>query len=60
MRNETLQFISLAISSLVLLYLLFANLFRGTFISLDWVVVIVDLISKNIIEYIVTFVNKED
>ena len=53
MRKNALQFISLVISSIALLYLLLANLFRGTFIINDWFVVMVDLIAKVIIELII-------
>lgn len=53
MRKEALQFLSLVISSLLLLYLLFSNLYNETFILQDWVVVLVDLISKLIIEMII-------
>ncbi len=50
--KKTLQAISLIISSLVLLYLLFINLYRGSFIISDWVVVTVDLLAKTVIEII--------
>lgn len=55
MNKKTLQFISLVIGSLTLLYLLFANVFRGTFIAGDWVVVAVGLSAKIIIESIILF-----
>ncbi len=50
MRKKTLQAISLIISSLALLYLLFINIYRETFISSDWIVVTIDLAVKTIIE----------
>ncbi|MBS3119175.1 hypothetical protein J4417_05895 [Candidatus Woesearchaeota archaeon] len=53
MKKEALQFLSLIISSILLLYLLFSNIYNETFIFQDWVVVSVDLISKLIIEIII-------
>ena len=50
MRHTTLQFISLVISSIALLYLLLANIFRQEFIVNDWFVVVIDLAAKTIIE----------
>ena len=50
MNRRLLQFFSLIISALALLYLLFANLVRGTFMASDWMVVSVDLGVKVIIE----------
>jgi len=58
MNQTALQFLSLVISSLTLLYLLFINIFRNTFISTDWVVVFVDLTAKVIIESIILFKSK--
>ena len=58
MNKPALQFLSLVISSLILLYLLFINVFRNTFISSDWVVVSVDLVAKVIIESIIVFQRK--
>lgn len=55
MKNKILQFISLIISSLALLYLLFVNVYRNSFIFSDWVVVSVDLFAKLIIELIMMF-----
>lgn len=52
MRDKSLVFLSLAISSLALLYLVFANVLRNTFIISDWIVVSVDLFIKIIIELI--------
>ena len=51
--------ISLIITALSLLYLLFANLYRGTFVASDWVVVMVDLSAKIIIESIVLLRRKK-
>ena len=50
MMKKILQAVSLIISSLALLYLLFINLYRHTFIISDWVVVAFDLFVKVIIE----------
>ena len=53
MKVNILQSLSLIITALTLLYLLFANLFRGTFILSDWVVVAIDLSAKVVIESII-------
>jgi len=53
MKVNILQALSLIITALTLLYLLFANLFRGSFIISDWIVVAVDLSAKIIIESII-------
>ena len=53
MNKKGLQFLSLTISSLILLYLLWVSLYRGTFVLNDWIVVSFDLISKIIIELII-------
>ncbi len=50
MRKKILQAVSLLISSLALLYLLFINVYRHTFIISDWIVVAFDLFVKVIIE----------
>jgi len=50
--KKALLSISLIISSIVLLYLLFINIYRDTFILTDWVVVTVDLSAKTIIDII--------
>lgn len=50
MRRKTLQFLSLVISSLVLLYLLFVNLYRESFFLSDWLVVAFDIAVKIVIE----------
>lgn len=55
MNKNVLQFLSLAISSLILLYLLFINILRDTFVTSDWIVVAVDLMVKLIIEFYITF-----
>lgn len=54
-----LQFISLVISSMALLYLLFINVFRESFIFTDWFVVFVDLSAKVIIEFYILFKKRE-
>lgn len=48
--KKPLQVASFSLSALVLLYLLFVNVWRGTFIINDWFVVIVDLFVKVIVE----------
>jgi hypothetical protein len=48
--RKTLQALSLVITALTLLYLLFANIYRQSFIFSDWVVVTVDLLAKTVIE----------
>ena len=58
MREQTLKAISLIISSLILLYLLFINIYRQAFIASDWVVVGFDLFVKVIIE--ITLLVKKD
>ena len=50
MRRKTLQAVSLTVSSLILLYLLFVNVYRETFLAGDWIVVAVDLSVKIVIE----------
>jgi len=52
MRRKTLQALSLIISSLALLYLLFVNVYENTFSAMDWIVVTVDLLVKTIIEIV--------
>jgi hypothetical protein len=49
-RKKTLQAVSLIISSLALLYLLFINVYRDTFVLHDWTVVTIDVFVKVIIE----------
>jgi len=51
--------LSLIITALTLIYLLFVNLFRGTFIISDWYIISVELSAKIIIEIII-LKNKED
>ncbi|HLD72055.1 MAG TPA: hypothetical protein VJA23_00570 [Candidatus Nanoarchaeia archaeon] len=55
MRKNNLLFLSVIISSLALLYLLFINVYNHTFIIRDWIVVTVDLLAKMIIELIILF-----
>lgn len=55
MRKKVLLFMSLVISSITLLYLLIATIFRESFIYSDWVVVAVDLLAKTIIEIYILF-----
>ncbi len=50
MREKVLKAVSLIISALALLYLLFVNLYRQAFIASDWAVVGFDLFVKVIIE----------
>ncbi len=50
MNKRVLQFASLSLSALSLLYLLFINLWRGDFIFSDWLVVAIDLTVKVIVE----------
>lgn len=56
MRKKSLQFASLSLSSLVLLYLLFVSVWRGNFIVSDWIVVMIDLAVKIIVEWYVLVV----
>lgn len=51
MKKTALLFASLSLSSLALLYLLFVNVWRGSFIVSDWFVVVVDLAVKIIVEF---------
>lgn len=51
MKKAALQFASLSLSSLALLYLLFVNVWRSSFIVSDWFVVVVDLAVKIIVEF---------
>lgn len=50
MRKKAIQFASLTLSALSLLYLLFVNLWRGDFIFSDWLVVAIDLAVKVMVE----------
>ncbi|MBS3120892.1 hypothetical protein J4420_04200 [Candidatus Woesearchaeota archaeon] len=50
MRKKAIQFASLTLSALSLLYLLFVNLWRGDFMFSDWLVVAIDLAVKVIVE----------
>jgi len=58
MRKNTLIFLSLVISSITILYLLIAGIFRNSFISSDWFVVAIDLLAKVIIEIYVLYGGK--
>lgn len=49
-KKKNLQAVSLIISSLALLYLLFINVYRDTFALHDWTVVTIDLLVKAVIE----------
>lgn len=60
MNERALTFLSLSISSLLLLYLLFSNIYNKTFIVSDWIVVAVDLFSKLVIEIIILIKQKRD
>lgn len=53
MKKKRLLGLSLIISALTLIYLLFVNLFRGTFIIHDWIIVSVELSAKVVIESII-------
>jgi hypothetical protein len=53
MKDRTLTFLSLVLSGLILLYLLFANLYRDSLIIADWILVSVDLAAKIIIELVI-------
>ncbi len=57
MNKKSLQFFSLLISALVILYLLAVNIFRGTFITSDWLIVIFDLSVKMVVELTILFKN---
>lgn len=59
MRTRILQAVSLIISSLALLYLLFVNIYRHAFIISDWIVVAFDLFVKVVIE-IALLTKRED
>ncbi len=59
MKKRVLQFLSVVISSLTILYLLFINVLRDTFIIHDWIVVIVDLTAKLVIEIYILIVEKD-
>ena len=50
MNKKALQFASLSLSALSLLYLLFVSLWRGSFLFSDWLVVAIDLTVKVIVE----------
>ena len=58
MRKKILLSISLIITAITLLYLLFANLFRDSFMLSDWIIVTIDLSAKIIIESIILFTKR--
>ncbi len=60
MNTKALQFASLSISALSLLYLLFVNVWRGEFIFSDWLVVAIDLTVKVIVELYVLWDGKNN
>ena len=53
MNTKTLQTLSLSISALALLYLLFVNVSENTFVIRDWLVVAFDLAVKAVVEIII-------
>jgi hypothetical protein len=55
MKPKSLLGLSMIISALALLYLLFANIYRVTFVFSDWLVVAIDILAKVIIELIILF-----
>lgn len=55
MNTRVLLGLSLCITALTTLYLLFINLYRETFVASDWIVVGFDLFAKVVIESIVLF-----
>lgn len=58
MKRKVLPRFSLIISAIAMLYLLYVNEHRGSFIHSDWIVVIVDLSAKSIIELVMMFSKK--
>ena len=52
MKAKTLQSLSLSISALALLYLLFVNVNEGTFVIRDWLVVAFNLAVKAVVEIV--------
>ncbi len=56
--EKSLLFISLILSALTILYLVFVNYFRGSFVVGDWIVVSVDLAAKLIIESVLFLRNR--
>jgi len=58
MREKHLLFFSMVISYLALLYLLFINIFRKTFILSDWLVIAIDLFVKLFIEFYILFIRR--
>jgi len=47
-----LQIFQITLSALLLLYILFADLYQGTFMVADWLVVVIDLSVKIIVDII--------
>ena len=47
-----LQIFQITLSALLLLYLLFADIYQGTFMVRDWFVVIIDLSVKIVVDII--------
>lgn len=60
MNIKLLQFLSIVVSSLALLYLLFANLYRQTFVKSDWFVVVIDLFVKTFVDIFIVIKTKSD
>lgn len=58
MKTKTLLFLSLVISSMTILYLLIASIYRESFVPSDWIVVSVDLVAKVVIEIYILFGRK--
>jgi len=58
MDKKQWEFLSIILSSLALLYLLFINVLTKVFIVHDWIVVAIDLFVKIIIEVII--IQKEE
>lgn len=59
MKQKILLFISLVISSMAVLYLLLASIYRESFVVSDWLVVAFDLLAKTIIEIYILFSNQK-
>lgn len=52
MNRKSLQFLSLVLSSLILLFLLFSDLYRDIFDAFNWSIIIIDILAKVIIEIV--------
>lgn len=59
MKPKILLFLSLVISSMAILYLLFVGIYRQSFVISDWMVVAFDLLAKTIIEVYILFSQKK-